>query len=168
MKKSKGSEKSKKKGSLKGFVQTNPDLPVPVLPSERKQWKAPPTDKERNQIYTYALYGTTDPDIATVMEMSEHSLRKYFREELDKGRIDAKARIGQRLYQFAVGDNEKDPNIRNPRKPNLTALIFLAKTRCGYKEVSVQENINITDAVQIYLPDNRRGDCELEITIDGD
>jgi len=156
-KKSKGSEKSKKKESLKGFKSQNPDLPAPVLPTERKRWKGPPTDKERNQVYTYALYGATDDDIACVMEMSDWTLKTHFRDELSKGRIDAKAKIGQRLYRFAVGDDNPDG-----RQPNLTALIFLAKTRCGYKETMVNENINVGENVQIYLPDNGRGDCEIE------
>ena len=155
-KKSKESEKSKKKESLKGFKSQNPELPEPVLPSERKRWKGPPSDKERNQVYTYALYGATDDDIALVMEMSDWTLKTHFRDELSKGRIDAKAKIGERLYRFAVGDNPNDPNIENPRQPNLTALIFLAKTRCGYKEVQVNENINIGENISIYLPDNGR------------
>jgi len=126
-------------------------LPAPVLPSERKRWTGPPTDKERNQVYTYALYGATDDDIAVVMEMSDWTLKTHFREELSKGRIDAKAKIGQRLYRFAVGDDDPEG-----RQPNLTALIFLAKTRCGYKEVTVNENINVGENVQFYIPKNGR------------
>jgi len=108
-------------------------------------------------VYSYALYGATDDDIALVMEMSDFALKTNFREELTKGRIDAKAKIGQRLYRFAVGDD--DPS---GARPNLTALIFLAKTRCGYKEVQVVENVKVDENVQIYLPDNGREDCELK------
>jgi len=155
--KSSESGKARKKAGFKGYARKNPDLPAPKLPSERKRWRGPATDKERNQVYTYALYGATDEDISLVMEMSDFALKTNFRDELTKGRIDAKAKIGQRLYRFAVGDDGE-----GGRRPNLTALIFLAKTRCGYKETSVVENVHVGENIQIYLPDNGRNDCELK------
>lgn len=162
MNKSKELGKSKKKESLKGFENKDPRLPAPKLPKDRKRWEGPPSDQDRNHVYSYALYGASDDDIALVMEMSDWTLKTHFREELTKGRIDAKAKIGQRLYRFAVGDDHPDG-----QRPNLTALIFLAKTRCGYKEVQVTENVQINENVQIYIPDNGRDDCELKRENDG-
>lgn len=161
-KKSKESGKSKKKESLKGFESKDPILPAPKLPKDRERWKGPVKDQDRNHVYSYALYGASDDDIALVMEMSDWTLKTHFREELTKGRIDAKAKIGQRLYRFAVGDDEP-----GGQRPNLTALIFLAKTRCGYREVQVMENVQVTENVQIYIPDNGRGESDVKVVDNG-
>lgn len=131
---------------MKGYEPK--ELEVPHPREGRTYWKAPPTDKERNQVYTYALYGATDEDISSVMEMSEPTLKKYFRKELTNGRVHMKSKIGQRLYHMAIGNEE----LGIP--PSFNALAFVAKTKCGWKETHVVENIEKKQSIRIYLPDN--------------
>jgi hypothetical protein len=58
---------------------------------------------------------------------STKSLRKHFRKELDRGAIEATAKVGQTLYQMATSG--KHP----------AATIFWLKTRAGWREVQVVE-----------------------------
>lgn len=64
-------------------------------------------------------------DIAKVVAIDPKTLRKYYREELDSGLAQANARVGQFLLSQA--------------QKNLTAAIFWAKTRMGWREVSRTE-----------------------------
>ncbi len=55
------------------------------------------------------------------------TLHKHYREDLDTGNSAALGKIGEGLFQKAMGGDT-------------TALIFLAKCRLGFKEVSRIEN----------------------------
>ena len=127
-------------------------------PTNPHGWNPPPTEQELKIVYSYAAYGATNIDIANVLGMSQTTLQKYFKHELDTGRATAKNTIAQRLYQIAVGKeaivSETGEILVLPVKPNLAALIFLAKTRLGWKETQVVESHEMTSGVTIYLPDN--------------
>jgi hypothetical protein len=133
------------------------------------EWFGPPTDQEREIVYSYACFGATDEDIGTVLKMGHSSLHKWFSEELKEGRANAKSKIAQRLYQVAIGAEEmKDKTgkvIRQERKPNLSALIFLAKTRLGWKETQIIESNELKTSVQILIPHNNRMDPPKQDTI---
>lgn len=126
----------------------------------RKAWQGPPTDQERQIIYSYACYGATDEDICTVMRMGTTSMYKYFGEELRQGRANAKSKIAQRLYQLAIGaeevKNEQGEVVKKGRPPNLSALIFLAKIRLGWRETQVIETKETKTNIQIVIPHNGR------------
>ena len=139
----------------------------------RPHWSGPPTEQERKIIYSYACYGATDEDIRTIMGMSNESLYRYFSEELHEGRSNARSKIAQRLYQIAIGFEEvKDDEgnvVKEAKKPNLSALIFLAKTRLGWKETQIIESNEIKTSVQIFIPHNGRNPMtEKPIQIDQD
>jgi transcriptional regulator with XRE-family HTH domain len=128
---------------------------------KKKNWKAPPTDQDRKIAYSYSAYGATQEDIATALGMDFKTLTKYFKEELEAGRATAKNTIAQKIYQVAVGrdaitDPETGQELAPAVKPNLSALIFLAKTRLGWKETQVvEQSVEMkSGGVQIYLPDN--------------
>ena len=87
-----------------------------------------PTEERRRTVKSMSGYGITQPEIATVLGLrSEKTLRKHFRAELDRGAIDAKTQILQTLYQMAISGK------------HVAATIFLAKTRCGLREIQVVE-----------------------------
>lgn len=128
---------------------------------KRVRWEPPATDQEKKIAYSYAAYGATQEDIATALNMDFKTLTKYFKEELEAGRATAKNTIAQKLYQIAIGrdsiiDPETGQELAPPIKPNLSALIFLAKTRLGWKETQVvEQSVDVkSGGVQIYLPDN--------------
>lgn len=120
-----------------------------------------PTDQDKKIVYSYAAYGATNEDIAAILGMDNKTLTKRFPEELLSGRATAKNTIAQRLYNIAIGKDaiihpDTKEVIAPAIKPNLSALIFLAKTRLGWKETAVlEQNVQVQSAgVQIYLPDN--------------
>ncbi len=97
-----------------------------------------------------AGYGVPQSDIALVLDIDEKTLRKYYKDELDKGAIKANAAVAQSLYKKATGDGTSA----------VTAAIFWAKTRMGWKETVVNEHqgqidstIGVTDTLAALLTD---------------
>jgi len=93
--------------------------------------KYTPTNENKKLVKTLAEVGITFEDIATKLEISSDTLVKYYKKELDDGRIDANASIGQTLFQQA-------------KNGNTAAAIFWLKTRARWKE---------TQAVELSGPD---------------
>ena len=93
--------------------------------------KYKPTDENKKLVKMLAAVGVTFEDIATKLEISSDTLVKYYKKELDDGRIDANASIGQTLFQQA-------------KNGNTAAAIFWLKTRARWKE---------TQAVELSGPD---------------
>lgn len=128
---------------------------------KNRQKNLQPTEQEKKIVYSYAVYGGTDEDIAEIMGMNRKTLVKYFSEQLNSGRASAKNKIAQRIYMIAVGKDEiKNPDTGKVEskevKPNLSALIFLAKVRLGWRETQfIESTVDMKpQGVQIYLPDN--------------
>jgi hypothetical protein len=73
-----------------------------------------------------AACGFRHEDIALVLEISEPTLRKHFRQELDQGAPTANRIIAQKLFEKA-----KDGDT--------IAMLFWLKCRAGWKETSIIE-----------------------------
>jgi transposase len=86
-----------------------------------------PTDQTKLQAKTLAAVGIRHEDIAAKLGICADTLTKYYRQELDDGRIDANSQIGKSLYEQA-------------KNGNTAAMIFWLKTRAGWKETQVQEH----------------------------
>jgi transposase len=86
-----------------------------------------PTDQTRLQAKTLAAVGIRHEDIAAKIGICADTLVKYYKHELDDGRVDANAQIGKSLYEQA-------------KAGNTAAMIFWLKTRAGWKETQVQEH----------------------------
>lgn len=105
-----------------------------------------PTSRNRKQAEALAGYGVPQEDIARLLGITEPTLRKHYRDDLDRGMAKANARIGQSLFRMASTGN-------------VTAAIFWAKTRMGWKET---QNLEVTGKdgaalpVVVYLPSNGR------------
>ena len=85
-----------------------------------------PNADTRKQVYQLSSVGTRYEDIATVLGISHDTLTKYYREELDKGRIEANAIIAGTLFEQA-------------RDGNTGAAIFWLKTRAQWSETTKHE-----------------------------
>jgi hypothetical protein len=85
-----------------------------------------PTEDSRKLVKTLSAVGIRYVDIALKLDITDDTLRKYYKAELELGRIDANAQLGNTLFQQA-------------KKGNTTALIFWLKTRAGWKETQVNE-----------------------------
>ena len=85
-----------------------------------------PTDAQRQTVQLHTTVGTPQPVIARLLGITEKTLRKYYRDELDLAKAKANATIGGALFNKAKGGDT-------------TAMIFWMKTQAGWKETSIVE-----------------------------
>jgi len=85
-----------------------------------------PTDESRKLVRSLSAVGIRYIDIAQKLDISDDTLVKHYKKELEDGRIDANASIGQTLFQQA-------------KEGNTSAAIFWLKTRAGWKETQAHE-----------------------------
>ncbi|MEP9390625.1 hypothetical protein [Mesorhizobium sp. KR9-304] len=84
----------------------------------------------RRQVEAMAGYGIPELGIAKVIGIDPKTLRKHYRSELDLGHVKANSAVAQSLFKKATGDGPQ----------SVTAAIFWAKTRMGWKETIVNEH----------------------------
>jgi len=85
-----------------------------------------PNGDTRNKVFMLSTVGTRHEDIATVLSISTDTLTKYYKEELDKGRIEANASVAETVFKQA-------------KEGNTTAMIFWLKSRAKWKESTQHE-----------------------------
>jgi AcrR family transcriptional regulator len=98
-----------------------------------------PTEATRKQVESMAGFGITAADIAKTLGISETTLRKHYRDEIDLGTIKANSAVAQSLYKKALGDGAS----------SVTAAIFWAKTRMGWKETTINEHTGKDGAAHV-------------------
>ncbi len=81
-----------------------------------------PTEEQRRTVRAMSGYGVPHDDIATLLEVDPKTLRKHFRRELDRGAVEATAKVAQSLFNMATQDK------------NVAAAIFWMKARAGWRE----------------------------------
>jgi hypothetical protein len=65
--------------------------------------KLNPTEEQRQLVKSLAAVGTPQEEIAKMIGIrSPKTLRKHFREELDRGSTEANYEVAQTLYQMAI------------------------------------------------------------------
>ena len=104
------------------------DSVEPLESSKDKGGRPPhlPDATTRNKVFMLSTVGTRHEDIATVLSISTDTLTKYYKEELDKGRIEANASVAETLFKQA-------------KEGNTTAMIFWLKSRAKWKESTQHE-----------------------------
>lgn len=96
-----------------------------------------PTADQRRQVETLSGWGIPQANICLLITgpggqpISEHTLRKHFRAELDTGMVKANAAVIGNLWKHAS---------KGTGSAAVTACIWWTKTRCGWKETSVLEH----------------------------
>ena len=80
------------------------------------------TEEQRRTVRAMSGYGVPHDDIATMLRIDPKTLRKHFRDELDRGSIEATAKVGQSLFRMATEGN------------SVAAAIFWMKARAGWRE----------------------------------
>ena len=80
-----------------------------------------PSQKERETVKALAGMGNSTDDIAEFVGITAPTLRKHFYMELQQGRSQGRVRNTKRLQDMAA-------------KGNVTAMIWLDKTRYGIRE----------------------------------
>ena len=81
-----------------------------------------PTDKTRTEVKALAGFGIREDEISVYIGIAPKTLRKYYREELDTGHINANAAVARSLYNQAVNGG------------NTAAAIFWLKSRANWRE----------------------------------
>ena len=89
-----------------------------------------PTEENKKMVRLLSAVGTRHEDIATKLSITDDTLRKHYKVELDEGRIEANASVAQTLYQQA-------------KNGNTTAAIFWLKTRAQWRE---NDRLEVTGA----------------------
>jgi hypothetical protein len=92
-----------------------------------------PDDNDRKQVLVLVGMGLTHDQIAKVMGISDESLRKHFREELDTGEAKLNAKVAQNLFNIAT----------SKQSGCVPAAIFWMKTRAGWRE---KDRVELTGA----------------------
>jgi hypothetical protein len=101
-----------------------------------------PDEESREAVAVLAAAGTPQAVIARLLKVSEPTLRKHYRKELDDGLAIANAQVAQTLFRMA----------RSGRVP--AATFFWLKTRAGWRETDNLE-LSGTVAVAPVLSDDR-------------
>jgi hypothetical protein len=93
----------------------------------RKSYEA--SDRDRGRVQAMVGFGVRQDLIAREIGCDPTTLRKYFREELDMGRMRANVTVAGCLF-------------RNCQDGNVAAQIFWLKTQAGWKETETEINIS--------------------------
>ena len=81
-----------------------------------------PSDEQRRLVRAMAGLGVPQADIAAHVEIDPKTLRKHFRQELDRGTTEANVKVAQSLFHMAT------------QGKNVAAAIFWMKARAGWRE----------------------------------
>ncbi len=81
-----------------------------------------PTQEQRRLARAMAGLGLPQEQIALLLEIDPKTLRKHFRDDLDRGMAEANVKIAQSLFNMATTGN------------NVAAAIFWMKARAGWRE----------------------------------
>ncbi len=80
----------------------------------------------QNEVYELSKVGTRHEDIATLIGVSHDTLTKYYKKQLDRGRIEANAAVAGTMYSKAMtGD--------------VGAMMFWLKTQAQWSEKNTTE-----------------------------
>jgi len=98
---------------------------TPTIPTTRGSGKHGPkhvpTEEMRIKVRALAGYGLPQADIARIIGLSEVTMTKHYRREIQEGRANASAGIAQSLYRQAINGN-------------VTAAIYWTKARMGWSD----------------------------------
>jgi len=85
-----------------------------------------PTPQTRQKVEIMAAGGFPQASIAGVLEIAEKTLRKHYELELKHGAAKISNAVASKLVAKALAGDT-------------TSMIFYLKTRCGWKETTVNE-----------------------------
>ena len=98
-----------------------------------------PSEDDRRTVRALSGYGVPHEDIATHMDMDAKTLRKHYRRELDRGTIEANAKVTQTLFTMATVDK------------NVAAVIFWMKARAGWREKPLPDEDGVGNRLTVVI-----------------
>jgi hypothetical protein len=96
-----------------------------------------PTEEQRRTVKALSGYGVPQESIAIHIGVDPKTLRKHFRDELDRGSVEATAKVAQTLFHLATVEK------------NVASVIFWMKARAGWRETIRQENTGADGAPMV-------------------
>lgn len=117
-----------------------------------------PNNEGRRLVTALAGYGAPESHIASRVGITEKTLRKHYRRELDEGLREANTLVAQSLFKKAT-----DPK---GGQSSVTAAIWWEKTRAGKSDKVALEHTGkdgaslpgpVNPVVVFRIPDNGRG-----------
>ena len=95
---------------------------MPVIPQEAHK----PSDESRRLVESSSGLGLPHEQIGILVGIDDKTLRKYYRQELDKGKAKANGQIAKTLYSKAISGDT-------------TSLIWWTKAQMRWSETVKQE-----------------------------
>lgn len=86
-----------------------------------------PNPETARQVETLSGIGLPQTQIATVIGIDTKTLRKYYRDDLDRGIAKANSTVLSNLFSAATSST-------TPWPQRIAAMIFWSKARCGFSE----------------------------------
>jgi len=90
-----------------------------------------PTEETRAQVFALSSFGITQEHIGSFVGLSDDTLRKFYREELDKASIDRNAEVAAFVFRSANGSTISEGASYSDC---LKAAMFWLKTRARWSE----------------------------------
>lgn len=80
------------------------------------------TPELQAKVKAMSAFGITQPQMCAYLGISEDTLQRHYRNELDTAQVDANLKVANRLFRKATEDGDT------------SSMIFWLKTRAGWKE----------------------------------
>ncbi len=119
---------SRKKSRGRTFVPHRKH--VPKVAKKRGRPPHVPTDLSRRQVLMCCSMGMTYPQIGRFLDISDETLAKYYKDELQRGITELNINVVNNLYTIATSTDHKSA---------AAVGMFWAKARLGWKETSRTE-----------------------------
>lgn len=119
-----------------------------------------PTEQSRKYVKSMLGAGLKQDAVCAVLDISENTLRKHYPRELESAEYEVHAMVGQSLVFNAIGGPKAEWE-----KANMSAAIFYAKTRMGWKEPP--QDVNLRGSIGHYDP-SKLTDDELKRIVDAE
>jgi hypothetical protein len=128
-------------------ARKRPGRPRKPRPDRRRGGKPHiPTPESRSEVRTLAgIVGLPQPQIAMTLGISEVTLRKHYRIELDTAKIRMDAAVGQTYMAKCLGGFGQE---RRWQDADTTALIWYTKARMGWTDRTA---IDLAGGVELRL-----------------
>jgi transcriptional regulator with XRE-family HTH domain len=104
---------------------TNASIKKKRKPYKSRVAKYTPTEESRKHVELLVAYGLTLQQIASIMDVTDTTIEKYYSSEMKNGLAKANSLIANRLFKTAT---EGEGHLA------LTAQIFWLKTRARWRE----------------------------------
>lgn len=113
-----------------------------------------PSEQSRKQVETMAGLGVSNQDIATILDIDETTLYKYYKRELDTSAIAANARVAQAAYHKAMSGD-----------PQMLKYWLNCRARWSEKEDDKGGGQTISIVTKTFLLPDKDGSPAVEIEV---